>query len=102
LDWQESLALNAQHGIGFTEQTKELKTTVDDAQVATAFLAAAKYSPVLAVMPLISSNEDAIEYFCGQVSGALGFWCTELLANYDLQDLDCSGETNPACKMIAD
>ena len=102
LAWQESLSLDAQRGIGFTEQTMELKATVDDAQVATAFFAAAKYSPVLAVMPFISSNEDAIEYFCGQVSGALGFWCTELLATYDLQDLDCSSEVNPVCELITD
>ena len=102
LAWQESLSLDAQHGIGFNEQTMELKTAMDDAQVATAFLAAAKYSPVLAVMPLISSNEDAVEYFCGQASGALGFWCTELLANYNLRDLDCSSNASPACELFAD
>lgn len=102
LAWQESLSLDGQHGIGFSEQTTELKTAVDDAQVATAFLAAAKYSPILAVMPLISSNEEAIEYFCGQVSGSLGFWCAELLADYDLQGLDCSNEANPVCKLIGD
>lgn len=102
LAWQESLSLDAQHGIGFTEQTTELKTAVDNAQVATAFLAAAKYSPILAVMPLISSNEEAIEYFCGQVSGSLGFLCTESLADYDLQGLDCSSGANPVCKLIGD
>jgi len=102
LAWQESLSLDAQHGIGFSEQTMELKTAVDDAQVATAFLAAAKYSPVLALMPLISSNEDAAEYFCDQVSGALDFSCPRFLANYDLQDFDCFSKANPLCELIAD
>ncbi|MBL4607913.1 MAG: hypothetical protein JKY01_08815 [Pseudomonadales bacterium] len=101
-DWQEFLTINEQRGVGFTERTTELKTFVDEAQLATSFLAAAKYTPVLAVMPLIASNEDAIEYFCNNMSGSLGYWCTELLANYNLEDLDCSSETNPICKMIAD
>ena len=102
MNWQDSLALNEQAGIGFVDKTFELKTAVDNAQVATAFLAAVKYAPVLAVMPVIGSNEEVVEYICDQVGGSLGYMCRQLLSNGGMQDLGCESQANMLCNMLAD
>ena len=101
LDWHESLALSAQNGVGFIDKTSELKAMAENAQVAPAFLSAAKYTPILAIMPLISSNEEAIDFFCDQMTGTLGYFCVELLANYDMQNLDCGAQSNPICNRLS-
>jgi len=99
--WRDSLNFNDDSGIAFNQELSGMNDVLKNAKVAAAFMAAAKYTPVLAVLPLISSNEQAVDYVCGQITGFAGLMCKEFLANNALATLDCEGTSNAMCRMMS-
>lgn len=101
LNWGDTLNLNDQNAFGFDQATSGLNMAVNNSKVSAAFMAAAKYTPVLAVVPLISSNEEAINLVCGQMSGFSGTLCQQFFGG-GFADLNCNATpNNMMCKTLA-
>lgn len=99
--WRDSLNFNDDSGIAFNQELSGMEGVLENAKVAAAFMAAAKYTPVLVALPLISSNEEAVDYVCGQITGFAGMMCKEFLANNALATLDCEGTSSAMCRMMS-
>jgi hypothetical protein len=99
--WRDSLNFNDDSGIAFNQELSGMNDVLNNAKVAAAFMAAAKYTPVLVALPLISSNEQAVDYVCGKITGFAGVMCREFLANNALATLDCEGASKAMCSMMS-
>lgn len=101
LSWGDALNLSEQNAFGLEQEMNGLNMAVNNAKVSAAFMAAAKYTPVLAVVPLISSNEEAINLVCGQMSGFAGSLCQQFFGG-SFSELNCNvTPNNLMCKSLA-
>lgn len=102
MDWQGVLTLNERDGVGYNDEVLKIKSIIETAEMPAAFFSAAKYTPVLAVVPLVTSNEQLMGLVCSFLGGPMESICRQLVMNTDLNNLDCSGLNgrNPVCKMF--